>query len=60
MIMVVLNVHAPNKHKSGDANDSFCEELEHKFNQFPQYHMKILLGNLNAKYGHKIFSNYQE
>jgi endonuclease/exonuclease/phosphatase family metal-dependent hydrolase len=31
--------------------DSFCEELEYVFNKFPKYHMKMLLGDLNAKVG---------
>jgi hypothetical protein len=29
--------------------DSFYEELEGVFDQFPKYHMKILLGDFNAK-----------
>jgi hypothetical protein len=29
----------------------FYEELEHVFDKFPEYHMKILLGNFNAKVG---------
>jgi hypothetical protein len=32
-------------------NDSFYEELERIFGMFPKYHMKILLGNFNAKVG---------
>ena len=31
--------------------DNFYEKLEHTFKQFPRYHMKILLGDLNAKVG---------
>jgi hypothetical protein len=31
--------------------DSFYEELERVFRKFPKYHMKILLGDLNAKVG---------
>jgi hypothetical protein len=31
--------------------DSFYDELERVFNKFPKYHMKILLGDLNAKVG---------
>jgi hypothetical protein len=31
--------------------DSFYEEMEHIFHKFPKYHMKILLGGLNAKVG---------
>jgi hypothetical protein len=31
--------------------DSFYEELECVFDKFPKYHIKILLGNFNAKVG---------
>jgi hypothetical protein len=31
--------------------DRFYEELEHAFDKFPVYHMKILLGDFNAKVG---------
>jgi hypothetical protein len=31
--------------------DSFYEELEQVFDQFHRYHMKILLGDFNAKVG---------
>jgi exonuclease III len=34
-----------------DVKDSFYEELEHAFHQFPKCHMKILLGDFNAKVG---------
>jgi hypothetical protein len=30
---------------------SFYEELERVFDQFPRYHIKILLGDFNAKVG---------
>jgi hypothetical protein len=45
----VLNVHAPTEDKDGDIKDSFYVELEQVFDQFPRYHMKILLGDFNAK-----------
>jgi exonuclease III len=45
----VLNVHAPMEDESDDTKDSFLEELEHVFVHFPKYHMKVLLGDLNAK-----------
>jgi hypothetical protein len=32
-------------------SQQFCEELEHVFYKFPKYHMKILLGDFNAKVG---------
>jgi hypothetical protein len=49
--IIVLNVHAPTEDKTGDVKDSFYEELEHVFDKFPKYHIKILLGDFNAKVG---------
>ena len=49
--IIVVNVHAPSEEKSDEAKDSFCEELEQVFDQFPKYHMKMLLGDFNAKLG---------
>jgi exonuclease III len=46
---IVLNVHAPTEDKDDDIKDSFYEELEQVFDQLPRYHMKILLGDFNAK-----------
>ncbi|KAJ4430139.1 hypothetical protein ANN_22349 [Periplaneta americana] len=37
--------------KDDHIKNSFYEELEHTFDQFPRYHMKILLGDFNAKVG---------
>ena len=34
-----------------DIKDSFYEEIEWLFDQLPLYHMKILLGDFNAKIG---------
>ena len=47
----VVNVHALSEEKSDDSKDSFCEELEQVFGHFPNYHMKILLGDFNAIVG---------
>jgi len=47
--IIVLNVHSPSEGKSDDSNDSFYEELEQAFYNFPQYHMKILLRDFKAK-----------
>jgi len=44
-------VHAPSEEKSDVSKDSFYEELEPVFDNFPKYHMKILLGDFNAKEG---------
>jgi hypothetical protein len=48
---IVLNVHAPHEDKDDDIKGSFNEELEQLFDQFSRYHMKILLGDFNAKVG---------
>ncbi|KAJ4434551.1 hypothetical protein ANN_23113 [Periplaneta americana] len=39
------------KEKDDHKKDSFYEELEQTFDQLPRYHMKILLGDFNAKVG---------
>jgi hypothetical protein len=49
--IIVLNVHAPTEDKTDDLKDSFYEEWERVFDKFPKYHMKILLGDFNAKAG---------
>jgi hypothetical protein len=46
-----VNVHAPSEDKTDEVKDNFYEELEHLFDRFPKYHMKILLGDFNAKVG---------
>jgi F420-0:gamma-glutamyl ligase len=42
-------VLAPSEEKSDDSEDRICKELEQVFDHFPKYHMKILLGDVNAK-----------
>ena len=49
--VIVVNAHAPTEDKDDLIKDSFYEELEQTFDQFPRYHMKILLGDFNAKVG---------
>jgi hypothetical protein len=44
-------VHAPTKDKDDVIKDSFYKELEQVFDQFPGYHMKILMGDINAQVG---------
>ncbi|PNF19100.1 hypothetical protein B7P43_G10545, partial [Cryptotermes secundus] len=41
--------------KIEDIKDRFYEELEHVFEKFPKYTMKILQGDLNAKVGKEDF-----
>jgi exonuclease III len=49
--IIVLNMYAQSKSKDYDIKDSVYEELEQAFDQFPRYHMKIFLGDFNAKVG---------
>ena len=49
--VVVLNVRAPIEEKSDKSKDSFYEELKQFFDHFCKYHMKIMLGDFNAKVG---------
>ena len=44
-------MHVPSVNQSDDSKDSLYEELEQIFNHFPKYHVKIQLGDLNAKVG---------
>jgi hypothetical protein len=37
--------------KNYGSNDSFYDELDKVFDHFPKYHIKILLGDFNAKLG---------
>jgi hypothetical protein len=37
------------KDNTNDVTDSFYEELECVFYKYPKYHMKLLLGDFNAK-----------
>jgi exonuclease III len=57
--IVVLNVHTTTEDKVDDVKDSFYEELERVLDKFPKYHMKILLGDFNAKVGREDFLNRQ-
>jgi hypothetical protein len=50
-LIFVLNVHATTEDKTDEVKDSFYGELERVFDIFPKYHMKILLGDFNAKVG---------
>jgi hypothetical protein len=49
-------VHAPTEDEIDDVKDSFYEELERVFDKFSKYHMKILLGEFNAKVGREDIS----
>jgi NAD dependent epimerase/dehydratase family enzyme len=47
--IIVLNAHAPTEEEDDDLKDSFYEELEERFDHFPKYHIKIMLGDFNKK-----------
>jgi len=47
--IILVIVHAPSEEKCEESKVSFYEELEQVFYHFPKYHMKILLGDFNAK-----------
>jgi hypothetical protein len=49
--ITILNVYAPAKDKCDDTKNSLYEELERVFDQFPKYHMKMLLEGFNTKLG---------
>jgi hypothetical protein len=40
--IIVLNVHAPSEDKIDDMKDRLYEELEHVFDKFPKYHMRVV------------------
>jgi hypothetical protein len=54
--IIILNIHAPTEDKNY-VNDSFYKALERVFDKFLRYHMKILLGNFNARVGWEDFLN---
>jgi hypothetical protein len=43
LVSYCSDVHTPTEDNIDDVKDSFYEELEHVFDKFPKYHMKILL-----------------
>jgi hypothetical protein len=51
MDITLLTEHAPAEDKSDDTKGRCYEELGHVFNKFFEYHVKILLGDYNAKSG---------
>jgi hypothetical protein len=48
--IILLNVHSPSEDKDY-IKDNFYEELEQVFDHFHRYHMKIVMGDFNAKVG---------
>jgi hypothetical protein len=58
--IIVLNVHVPTEDKIDDIKDKFYEELEQGFDKFLRYHMKLILGDFNARQGRYFQANYWE
>ena len=52
-------MRAPSEKKIDNCKDSFCEELNQVFNHFPNYHIKILFRDFNAKLGKEDNFNQQ-
>jgi endonuclease/exonuclease/phosphatase family metal-dependent hydrolase len=48
--IIALNIHAKTEDKTDDKKDTSYEEVE-VFDKFPKYHMRIFLGDFNAKVG---------
>ena len=49
--IIVINAHFSTEDKDDLIKDSLHKELERTFDQFPRYHIIILLGDFNAKVG---------
>jgi hypothetical protein len=49
--ITVLDIRALTKDKIDDVKDSLYNKLESVFDNFPKYHMNILLGDFSAKVG---------
>jgi len=47
--IIAVIVHESSEEKSEESKDSFHEELEQMLDHIPTYHMKMLLGDINAK-----------
>jgi hypothetical protein len=54
---IVLSIHGPTEDKADDVKSSFNEELESVFDKIPKFHMRILLGDFNAKVGSEVIFN---
>ncbi|PSN38555.1 hypothetical protein C0J52_14819 [Blattella germanica] len=48
---IIVNVYGPTEASDDTIKDEFYEELESVFDRLSRYHMKIVLGDFNAKVG---------
>jgi hypothetical protein len=51
LVIGSLNIYAPTEDKTDDVRNSFYEDFEHVFDKCPKYHIKIMVGDFNAKVG---------
>jgi hypothetical protein len=51
--MSVILFYIGYSYLNDEMKERFYEELEHVFDEFPKYYMKILLRDFNAKVGRK-------
>jgi hypothetical protein len=59
--VIVLNVDAPKEDKTNDMKDRFYEKLQHVFDKFLKYHMKMLLRDFNAEqFGKRVYTKLVE
>jgi hypothetical protein len=60
--IILLNVHVPTEDKIDDIKGRFYEELEHVFDKFPKYHMKIFFRRFQnqSRYGRHFQTNNWE
>jgi hypothetical protein len=49
--IIAINLHVPTEHETDYVKGNLYEELERVFDTFPKYHMKIVLGDFNARVG---------
>jgi hypothetical protein len=49
--IIALNAHAPTEDQCDDKKNSFYEDLECLFEQFPKFYMQILLGDFTVNAG---------
>jgi hypothetical protein len=57
--IIAQNVHAPTEDKIDDIKDRLYEELEHVFDKFPKYHMRILLGDFKFRVLAGLWQSYE-
>ncbi|XP_055375918.1 craniofacial development protein 2-like [Condylostylus longicornis] len=55
----IINVHAQTEDKSDEEKEEFYEELEKIYDNCPKNDIKIIIGDCNAKIGHKNTYNNQ-